>query len=123
MMHLEIANSIRLMNFSVGILQTLVKLMQVDILELITFSTTDTGILVKKVCRNTDKVRIPSVFNKLHMQLEQPYSFISHPRGTPPSLGLSTQKTINTSHFLDLHLQKKCHPYVHTFQTSRQLNL
>ena len=41
----------------------------------------------------------------------------------PSSLGLSTQKAINTLHFLDLHLQWKCHPYVHTFQTSRQLNL
>ena len=28
-----------------------------------------------------------------------------HPRKAPSSLGLSTQKTINTSHLLDLHLQ------------------
>ena len=38
-------------------------------------------------------------------------------------LGLLTQKAINTSHFLNLHLQQKCQPYVHTFQISRQLNL
>ena len=76
--------------------------------------------------RNTGKVRIPSVFNKLlkpPTQLELPHSSIPHPRGAPSSLGLSTQKTINTSHLLDLHLQKKCHPYLHTLQTSRQLNL
>ena len=48
---------------------------------------------------------------------------LSPARGTPSSLGLLTQKTINTSHLLDIHLQQKCHPYVHTFQTSRQLNL
>ena len=36
------------MNFSVGILETLVKLVQVEILELITCSTTGTGMLVKR---------------------------------------------------------------------------
>ena len=54
--------------------------------------------------RNCGKVRIPSVFNKLHKppsQLELP----QNQRGAPSSLGLSTQKTINTSHLLDLHLQ------------------
>ena len=35
------------MNFSVGILQILVKLVQVEILELITCSATGTGMLVK----------------------------------------------------------------------------
>ena len=58
--------------------------------------------------RNTGKVRIPSVFNK-HLktprQLELPYSSIPPPKGAPSSLGLLTQKTINTSHLLDLHLQ------------------
>ena len=76
--------------------------------------------------RNIGKVRIPSVFNKLlkvPRQLEVPYGLSPHPRGAPSSLGLLTQKTINTSHLLDLHLQEKCHLYVHTFQTSRQLNL
>ena len=42
-----IVNSRSLMNFSVGILYTLVKLVQVEILELITCSATGTGILVK----------------------------------------------------------------------------
>ena len=58
--------------------------------------------------RNFGKVRIPSVFNKFlkpPTQLELPHSSIPHPRGAPSSLGLSTQKTINTSHLLDLHLQ------------------
>ena len=58
--------------------------------------------------RNIGKVRIPSVFNKLPKhprQLELPHSSIPHPRGAPSSLGLLTQKTINTSHLLDLHLQ------------------
>ena len=69
--------------------------------------------------RNTGKVRIPSVFNKLlktSRQLELPHSFIPQPREAPSSLHLSTQKTINTSHLLDLHLQQKDHPYVHTFK-------
>ena len=58
--------------------------------------------------RNIGKVRIPSVFNKLlkaPRQLELPHSSIPTPKGTPSSLGLSIQKTINTSHLLDLHLQ------------------
>ena len=57
--------------------------------------------------RNIGKVRIPSVFNKLlkpSRQLELQHSSIP-PKGAPSSLGLSTQKTINTSHLLDLHLQ------------------
>ena len=37
------------MNFSVGILQTLVKLIQVEILELITCSATGTSVVVKRV--------------------------------------------------------------------------
>ena len=58
--------------------------------------------------RNIGKVRIPSVFNKLlkpPRQLELPHSSIPPPKGAPSLLGLSTQKTINTSHLLDLHLQ------------------
>ena len=46
-MQLVIVNSRSLMNFSVGILQTLVKVVQVEILELITCSTTGTGMQVK----------------------------------------------------------------------------
>ena len=46
-MHLVKVNSRSLINFSVGILQTLVKLVQAEILELITFSGTGTGMLVK----------------------------------------------------------------------------
>ena len=58
--------------------------------------------------RNIGKVRIPSAFNKLlkaPTQIELLHSSIPCPRGAPPSLGLSTQKRINTSHLLDLHLQ------------------
>ena len=54
------------------------------------------------------EVRIPSVFNKLlksPRQLELPHSSIPLSRMSPSSLGLSTQKTINTLHLLDLHLQ------------------
>ena len=57
--------------------------------------------------RNIGKVRISSVFNKLpnpSRQLELPHNSIPHQRGAPSLLGLSTQKTINTSHLLDLHL-------------------
>ena len=45
------------------------------------------------------------VFNKLlkpPRQLELPYNSIPHSKGAPSSLGLLTQKTINTSHLLDL---------------------
>ena len=58
--------------------------------------------------RNIGKVRTPSVVNKLlkpPRQLELPHSSIPHPKGVPSSLGLLTQKTINTSHLLDPHLQ------------------
>ena len=58
--------------------------------------------------RNIGKVKIPSVFNKLlkpPRQLELPYSSIPPPKGAPSSLGLSTHRTINMSHLLDLHLQ------------------
>ena len=47
----------KLNEFFVGILQTLVKLVQVEILELITCSTTDTGMLVKRaLTSNVTKV-------------------------------------------------------------------
>ena len=73
--------------------------------------------------RYIGKVRIPSVFNKLHnlpRQVELPHTSIPHPRGAPPSLGLSTQKTINISLLLDFHLQYKSHPYVTPFKLKRQ---
>ena len=47
-MQLVRVNSRSLINFSVRILQTLVKLVQVEILELINCSTTGTGMLVKR---------------------------------------------------------------------------
>ena len=58
--------------------------------------------------RNIGKVRIHSVYNNLlkpPKQLEHPHSSIPHPYTPPSLLGLSTQKAINTSHLLDLHLQ------------------
>ena len=42
------------MNFSVGILQTLVKLVQVEIFELITCSATGTGMLVKRALTSNE---------------------------------------------------------------------
>ena len=42
------------MNFSVGILQTVLKLVQVEILELITCSATCTGMLVKRALTSND---------------------------------------------------------------------
>ena len=67
--------------------------------------------------RNIGKVRIPSVFTKLlkpSRQIEPKHSSIPPPNGVPFSFGLSTQKTINTSHLpnfkttkpWDLHLQR-----------------
>ena len=46
-MQLVIVNSRSFMNCSVGILQILVKLVQVEILEFVTFNATGTGMLVK----------------------------------------------------------------------------
>ena len=57
--------------------------------------------------RNIGRVRIPSVFNKLlilQTQLGHPYISTLPPKGSLSSLGLSTQETINTSHFPYLHL-------------------
>ena len=42
------------MNFSVGIFQKLVKLVQVEILELITCSATGTGMLVKRALTSNE---------------------------------------------------------------------
>ena len=47
------------MNFCVGILQTLVKLVQVEILELITCSTTGTIVLVKRLL-TSNKTKVSS---------------------------------------------------------------
>ena len=53
-MQLVIVNSRNLMNFTVGILQTLVKFVQVEILELITCSATGTGMLVKRALKSNE---------------------------------------------------------------------
>ena len=76
--------------------------------------------------QHTSKVKITTVFNKLlkpYTQLVQPYTSTPHPNQPSSSLGLSTQKTTDTSQLLHLYLQLECPPCVHTFQTSRQLNL
>ena len=49
------------MNFSVGILQILVKLVQVEILELITYSATGTGMLVKRAL-TSNETKVSSSF-------------------------------------------------------------
>ena len=53
-MQLVRVNSKSLMDFSVGILQILVKLVQVEILEFITCSVTGTGMLVKRVLTSNE---------------------------------------------------------------------
>ena len=53
-MQLVKVNSRSLINFSVGILQTLVNLVQVEILELITSSATSTGMLVKRALTSNE---------------------------------------------------------------------
>ena len=53
-MQLVKVNSENMMNFSVGILQILVKLVQVEILELITCSATGTGMLVKRALTSNE---------------------------------------------------------------------
>ena len=53
-MQLVIVNSRSLMNFSIGILQTLVKLVQVEIFESITCSGTGTGMLVNKALTSNE---------------------------------------------------------------------
>ena len=49
-----IGNSRSLKKFSVGILQTLVKMVQVEIFKLITFSTAGTGMLVKRALTSNE---------------------------------------------------------------------
>ena len=49
-----IVNSRSLMDFSIGILQMLVKLVQVEIVELITCSATGTGMLVKRALTSNE---------------------------------------------------------------------
>ena len=53
-MQLVKVNSKRLMNFSIGILQILVKLVQVEIFELITCSATGTEMLVKRALTSNE---------------------------------------------------------------------
>ena len=53
-MQLVKVNSKSLMNFSVGILEILVKLVQVEILELITYRATGTGMLVKRALTSNE---------------------------------------------------------------------
>ena len=53
-MQLVKVNSRSLMNFTVRILQTLVKLVQVEILEFITCSTKGTGMLVKRALTSNE---------------------------------------------------------------------
>ena len=53
-MQLVIEKSRSLRNFSVGILQALVKLVQVEILELISCSAIDTGMLVKRALTSNE---------------------------------------------------------------------
>ena len=53
-MHLVKVDSRSLIHFSLGILQTLVKLVQVEVLELITCSATGTGMLVKRALTSNE---------------------------------------------------------------------
>ena len=53
-MQLVRVNSKSVMNFSVGILQILVKLVQLEILELITCGATGTGMLVKRALTSNE---------------------------------------------------------------------
>ena len=61
-MQLVKENSRSLINFSVGILQTLVKLVQVEILELINCSVIGTGMLVKRALTSNESTVSPSGF-------------------------------------------------------------
>ena len=61
-MQLVIVNFRSLMNFSIGILKTLMKLVQVEILELITCSATGTGMLVKRALTSNETKVSSSVF-------------------------------------------------------------
>ena len=53
-MQLMIMNSRSLMDFSIGILQTLLKQEQVEILELVTCIATGTGMLVKRALTSNE---------------------------------------------------------------------
>ena len=66
-MQLVMVNSRSLMNFSVGILHTLVKLVQVEILELMTCSATGTGMLVKRALTSNETKVSSSGFIERHL--------------------------------------------------------
>ena len=53
-MQLAIVNSTSFIHFSVGILETLVKLVQVEVLELMTCSATGTIMLVKRALTSNE---------------------------------------------------------------------
>ena len=59
-------NSRSSLSFSVGILQTLVKLMQEEILELITSSATGTGMLVKRAL-TSNETKVSSGFIEIFL--------------------------------------------------------
>ena len=61
-MQLVKVNSRSLVIFSVGILQTLVKLVQVEILELIACSATGTGMLVRRALTSNETMVSSSGF-------------------------------------------------------------
>ena len=63
-MQLVKVNSKSLINFSVGILQTLLKLVQVEILELITCSAMGAGMLVKRALTSNETKVSFSRFNE-----------------------------------------------------------
>ena len=67
------------MNFTVRILQTLVKLVQVEILELITCSATGTGKLVKRALTSNETNVSSSGFR---IQEDQVYKYQNQP---PPN--------------------------------------
>ena len=70
-MQLVKVNSKSLMNFSVGILQMLVKLVQVKILELITCSATGTVMLVKRTMTSNETKVSSSGFTEMFNYLDE----------------------------------------------------
>ena len=77
-MQLQIVNSRSLMNFSLGILETLVKLVQVEILELITCSATGTGKLVKRaLTSNETKVSSSGFIEEMFNFLDEIWTFFN----------------------------------------------
>ena len=100
-MQLVKVNSKSLMNFSVGILQILVKLVQVENFELISCSAAGTGMLVKRaLTSNETKVSSSGFVERCLIFWMKSVLSLAKDEVLPSLLGLSTQRQLTLHTFL-----------------------